>query len=727
MSATLPLVLAGCGVAGGGLLLMPRPTERMRVSVAFPPDLSADQVETVLGTIAGLPARARVVSDVEGRGGRLAFAVEADSSDVAGLRAGLQGVAPGLRLNEEDADPLPKPRLRAYVGWRGTFVLLRHDQRELAVAGLLGVLRSVEGQERLRLRVRLRPLVRPQAPSYRQPADPGLVERLLFPDQPLPRDQLRRIRDQFGGPLLSVRIEVAVWTASRARARRLLAAVVAGLKARSGPRGRCSVRTHRWAVPGFGTMLAPPELVALLGWPIQGPDVPGLSYVRSPQRLPDEAIPARGGRRWGVSTWPGMETRELHQPVVGSLSHGLILGPTGSGKSSLLASLLLDDVKGGRGVLLLDMKGDTALDVLARIPENRHGDVVVLDPSDGRPMPGLKAMGSRTPELTADLWVGLFRNLFADSWGVRTERYLRLGVQTLALGAGATITELPRVFSDPSFRHHLLRSADPLLGSAWASFEALSPTQQAEHLMAPLGKVQDVIGRRIVRAVLGQPEPKMTVGQVMRQARIVVARLSPGLLGTPTAQLLGALMVYEVYQAVMARQQVVPAARRPFGVYIDEPAVMGLAGVPLDALYELARGLGVGITTATQSVNQLPPTVQSALLLNAATLATFRTGSRDARIMAAELASVDVDQLQHLGRYEIALRLGLGPGQVTSVATARTLPLPDATADIEGLRDASAERYGTALEDVEAALAERWQATTKEPLDDVPLGRRRTS
>lgn len=236
-----------------------------------------------------------------------------------------------------------------------------------------------------------------------------------------------------------------------------------------------------------------------------------------------------------------------------------------------------------------------------------------------------------------------------------------------------------------------------------------------------------MVGRRLVRAVLGQPEPKVTIGQAMREARIVVVRLSPGLLGAPTAQLLGALVVYELYQAVMARQQLRPRARRPFGVYVDEPAVMGLAGVPLDALYELARGLGVGITTATQGIYQLPPTVQSALLLNAATLATFRTGSRDARIMAAELGSVDAEQLQHLGRYEIALRLGLGPGDVTSVATARTLPLPEATTEIEALRDASAARFGTALEDIEAALAERWQTSANEPLMDVPLGRRRTS
>lgn len=729
MAETVTLTTAGAALAASGLLLV-RPSAAMtRVAVAVPPDLTAEQVETLLGTIAGLPRHAQVTVEVEGADGRLSFVLEAHQRVVATLRAGLQGLAPGIRLSEpDDGEDLPAPSLRAWMGWRGSYVLLRTDQRELAVASLLGVLRAATRNERLRLRVRLRPVVRPKAPAHRRESAAGLLERIIWPLAPLPSDQLRQIRKQYAGPLLNARIEVLVWAASSARARQLLMQLVAVLRARSGVRGRFSVRAHRWARPGMGTMLAPPELVALIGWPLDGPDVPGLAYVRSPQRLPDDSIPRSGGRCFGVSTWPGMEQRQLHQPVVGSLSHALILGPAGSGKSSLLAGLLLDDVQAGRGALLLDMKGDTVLDVLERIPKDRQQDVVVLDPADRRPVPGLKAMTSATPDLTADLWVGLFRGLFADSWGVRSERYLRLGVQTLALHPAAAITELPRVFSDPTFRRQLLsRSPDLLLKSAWASFEALTPSQQAEHLQAPLGKVQDIVGRRVVRAVLGQTKPKTTIAQAMRDKRIVVVRLSPGSLGVPTAQLLGGLLVHEVYQAVMARQQLAPKARLPFGVYVDEPAVMGLSGVPLDGLYELARGMGVGITTATQSVSQLPPVVRSALLTNAATIATFRTGRSDALVMAGELLGVDAEQLQHLGQYEIALRLGLRHGQVASVATAKTLPLPPASSDPELLRDAAAGRYGVAAEETDRQLGERWQASAIDPSDAAPLGRRRVS
>lgn len=720
----------GAALIGVGVLLWREAVPATSWLVGFPADLDAQQVETLLGLVAGMSARARVTSHVEGADGQLRFRLESRRSELVALRSGLQGFAPGVRFDESasEPEPLTDRRFRAFIGWRGTHVLLRRDQPELAVAALLGVLRGARRGERLRFSVELRPVVRPKAPSgsREQHRSRGLLSRTFDPVPDLPADQLRLIRGQYAGPLLGVRIAVEIWAATADRARRLLHQVVAVLRARSGLRGRLSVRSHRFAIRGFGTMLAPPELVALMGWPLVGAEVPGVSYVRSPQLLPDPVVPATAvaGRLFGTSSWPGMERRRLYQPVIGALSHAVIVGPSGAGKSVLLARLMLDDITAGRGALLLDMKGDTALDVLARIPTKRERDVVVLDPSDPRPLPGLRALATDAPELTADLWVGLFRNLFPDSWGVRTERYLRLGVQTLALDRAATITDLPRVFRDVELRRRLVhRANEPLLASSWASFDALSPAQQAEHLAPVLGKVQDVILRRVVRGVLGQTAPKMTIARAMQSGRIVVVRLSPGQLGAPTAQLLGGLVMYEIYQAVMARQGIAPDRRTPYGVFVDEPNVMRHLPIPLDSLYELARGLGVPMATATQSVSQLSLDVQRALLTNAATLATFRAGYADAQLMARELGLTGA-QIQHLGQYEIALRLGLRPGLVASVMTARTLPLPEPSSDPEVIRTLAAERYGLALD------PPHQDAPAAEPpneLIDAPLGRRRRS
>lgn len=713
--------VAGVGFGVGALLLRPSPDQYV-ASLGFPPDVSAEQVESLLTTIAGLPAHARVYTEVDGHNGQLDFRLRSEPSSLTTLRASLQGIAPNVQLEAEmPLDDEPVPRLKGRIGWRGTHVLLRRDQRELSIAALLGVLRQAGRHERVRLSVRLRPVVRPKAPRRGSERSRDLPSRLLFPVPELPTDQLRKVREQFAGPLLNARLEVLVWAASEGRARQLLTQVVAVLRGRSGARGRFSMRSHRFALPGTGTMLPPAELVALIGYPLDGAVVPGLSYHRAPRLLPDPEIPTKALRTFGMATWHGMEDRPLTQPSEGILSHGFLVGPSGSGKSVLLARLMLDDIAAGRGALLLDMKGDTAYDVLTRIPEKRYGDVVVLDPADGRAMPALKAMDNRSPEMTADLWVALFSVIFASSWGVRVERYLRLAVQTISYDPSRSITELPLVFSDLALRRRLLaRANDPLLSSAWATFDALSPAQKAEHLAAPMSKTQDLFNRRVIRRVLGQSTPKITIGQAIADQRIVVVRLAPGALGSMTAQLLGGLVVHEVFQAVMARQSV-PADRRvPYGVFVDEPAVMRLVPVPLDSLYELARGLGVGMTIAAQSASQLPEVVRRAVMTNAATIATFRAEDEDARLMARKLPGISAEQLQYLGRFEIALRLGLAHGHVAQVTTARTLPLPDPVSDAVALLDAAAARYGSTIEEPVAAPNEP-------PPDDVPIGRRRVS
>jgi hypothetical protein len=717
----------GVGLGVGAFLLHDAPSEYV-ATLGFPADLGAEQVESVLATIAGLPAHARVHAEVDGHHGRLSFRLRAERSALETLRASLRGIAPQLHVGESvDFEHDPPARLTARLGWRGTHVLLRRDQRELSVAALLGVLREAGTSERVRLSVRLRPVVRPKAPRRldERSRDPEeRMRRVLSPTPELPSDQLRQIRQQYAGLLLSARIELLVWASSDARARQLLTQVVAVLRGRSGARGRFSVRTHSFALPSIGTMLPPAELVAVIGWPLDGVVVPGLSYNRAPRLLPDPRIPTRGARCFGMATWPGMEERPLWQPSEGALSHALLVGPTGSGKSALLARLFLDCVAAGRGALAVDMKGDTADDLLARLPKKRHGDVVIFDPADARPLPALKAVASSSPELTADLWIGLFRAAFADAWTLRTERYLRLAVRTIAHDEAVSIVDLPRVFSDLPLRRRLLaRANDPLLASAWATFDALSPAQRAEHLAAPLGKAQDLFSHSVIRRVLGQQQPKMTIARAIRAGRIVVVRLPAGELGSMTAQLLGGLVVHEIFQAVMARQALAASRRRPYGVYVDEPAVMRLVPVPLDSLYELARGLGVGMTIATQSVSQLPDVVRRAVLANAATIATFRAEDEDARLMARKLPGITSEQVQHLERFEIALRLGLAHGEVANVTTARTLPLPDPTVDVAALRDLSAKRFGATVETPSAPA----EVTEPPDIDDVPIGRRRRS
>jgi hypothetical protein len=258
----------------------------------------------------------------------------------------------------------------------------------------------------------------------------------------------------------------------------------------------------------------------------------------------------------------------------------------------------------------------------------------------------------------------------------------------------------------------------------------MRPQERANQLGSPLSKVSEVIGRRVVRVVLAQPQPQLDMRDVLATGKIVVVSLSAGRIGVPASRLLGALVIHELFQAVQARTALAPARRRPFFAYVDEPKVLADMPVPLDSMFELARGLGVGLTLGAQSLTQLPQAVQRAALTNAATIIAFKQAADDAVLLARELLELNAEELQGLGRFEIAARLGLGPGDTAPVATGVTLPLSEPASDPRAIRRASAERYGVPLAAVDEALRRRHGLggrTAPGASPDGPVGRVRRS
>jgi hypothetical protein len=258
----------------------------------------------------------------------------------------------------------------------------------------------------------------------------------------------------------------------------------------------------------------------------------------------------------------------------------------------------------------------------------------------------------------------------------------------------------------------------------------MRPQERANQLGSPLTKVSEVIGRRVVRAVLAQPQPQLDMRDVLATGKIVVVSLSAGRIGVPASRLLGALVIHELFQAVQARTALAPASRRSFFAYVDEPKALADIPVPLDSMFELARGLGVGLTLGAQSLTQLPKAVQQAALTNAATIIAFKQAADDAGLLARELLELNAEELQGLGRFEVAARLGLGPGDTAPVATGVTLPLSKPASDPRAIRRDSAKRYGAPLAAVDEALSRRHGLggrTTPGANPDGPVGRVRRS
>jgi len=724
-------LLVGAGLAGLGAWALRRPAVPLQWrELRFPRDLSVEHVEALLAHVAA--GSGPVVFVVEARYQRIGFLVGASKTVLAGLTSALSGIAPEIRLDEPGEEPAATPSLGARVWWSDRWPLLRTDASEMVVAGLLGSLSAVRAGEQVRLVVRLHPAGRAPRP------DPASLKVAT------------RLQSKLAGPLLRAEVLVGVSAYPAVRARQLCQTVIAALRTLNGPRGRMRVRrltvaaasravtrlTRQrswWLTPR--TLLSPTELVAIVGLPVAAPRVAGIAYGTAPRLMPPLELPSGRGsdeRLFAVSTWPAAKDRRLAQPVVGGLQHTAVIGPTGTGKSSLIARLVAQDVAAGRGALVVDVKGDLVTDLLARIPEQRRDDVVLLDPAWDGPQPGLSLFPAGVDrELTADLLLGTLAEIYRDSWGIRTSSYLRLGLTTLSYARGASLPLLSALFSDRAFRGRALRGVtDPLLLASWQRFEALSSVDQATQLAPALRKIDELVGRARLRLVLGQGQPRLHFGEVLARGRIVLVRLPPGLLGAPATRLLASVVLWQFFAAVEARAALPEGKRRPFFAYVDEIAALGSLPLPLDGLLERARGLGVGLTIAPQNLGQLTPSLRSALLANVGSLIAFRSGADEAKLLARELPPVSAEQLQHLERFEVAMKLSLGPGAVTPTMTGRTLPVGEPCSDAAAMRTHAAARFGATLADVDAALVQYLGLTTVRPDDgggvpDEPIGGRR--
>lgn len=719
------LVAAGTlAVASYGIwIAMSLREELITRQLRFSPDLTRAQVVAVLETIASLPRSEEVRFIANASGGRTQFWLSASKRNIALLDNVLNGYAPGIRI-EESGEPTPIVDLpnRRRLWWAGKHVLLREDTAESSSAALLGIVSGATPLKTVQFQIGLESI------GSRRP-------HLSDSRATTPSSRATAMTKKYSGHCLRMWIETGTDYESSSS---FVSQIRAALTTRNGLRGRLissrssSLVSFATALnpSAFSTIVSPAELVSLLPLPVGAPNIPGVEYGVATRLLPPHTIGhQKTGRAFGVSNWPGQESTQLIQPTAGAKSHSLLIGPSGSGKSWLLASLFLQDISNGHGALLLDMKGDTVADILSRVDERRRDDVVVLEPAAGNALPGLRSFGDQ-PELAADLWLQVFRGLFPESFGVRSQRYLRMGCRTLAAcDRTATILDLPRLFEDSGYRPKLVsRLDDPLLAGEWATFEQMSTAQKAEHVMSPLGKVNEVISRRNVRAVLGQPSPKTTIANALAERKIVLVSLPAGTLGQPAAQLLGALVIFEAWQAIMSRQSTAADQRPYIGLYVDEPAVLGNLPLPLDTLFETARGMGCGITLAAQSMKQLPPRVAHAALANSGTIAAFRPAHTDAKLLADELPGVTADQLQLLDPFTLALRLGMAPSETAPVTTAKTLPLCSPIVSADEMRSLSAERYGLDASDVDKRLRERLgvRAPGQDgPTDEVVLGDRR--
>lgn len=340
--------------------------------------------------------------------------------------------------------------------------------------------------------------------------------------------------------------------------------------------------------------------------------------------------------------------------------HVYVIGQTGTGKSTLLKSLIAQDIAAGEGLALIDPHGDLVDEVLDLIPGHRVDDVIIFDPSDPLYTVGINPF-YRVPKdeqaLVASNIVAALRHVWADSWGPRLE-YILLNTIMALLAAPdacrATFLSIPRFLVDPAYRKRVLATVDdPRVQSFFRDeFDHWGERLLAEALSPVQNKIGQVVAHPKVRAALCQWRPSFDLDAILRKRQVLLVRLPKGELGADPANLTGSLLVAGLLQAAMRRPT---DARTPFHLYIDE--FQNFTTEAFATILSEARKYALTLTIGHQYLDQLLPTVRSAVLGNVGSLISFRVGAQDAELMAKELGDVSAEALRDLVRGEVFVRL----------------------------------------------------------------------
>src|SRR2546426_4355538 len=358
------------------------------------------------------------------------------------------------------------------------------------------------------------------------------------------------------------------------------------------------------------------------------------------------------------------------------LAHLYAIGKTGTGKSTLLETLMRTDLYSGNGFALLDPHGDLAEKIQSAVPPERKHDLVYFNVPDSSRVLGFNPLAPAPPDarpLIASELLHAFKKIWADSWGPRMEHILRNALLTLLDQPEATLADILRLFNEPAFRHAAVgRVTSPAVRDFWVNeYEQYFWRLRAEAIAPIQNKVGAFLAHPILNRILTQPRSSFDLRAIMDEGKILIVNLAKGQLGEDVASLLGALLVSHIGSAGLSRANRPEATRRDFFLYLDEFHTFTTQS--LAAMLSELRKYRVGLVLAHQYLAQLDPMILEAILGNVGTVICFRVGPADAEILGREFHPVfSTTDLTNLPNHAVYLRLMI-EGAVSLPFSAETI------------------------------------------------------
>ncbi len=417
--------------------------------------------------------------------------------------------------------------------------------------------------------------------------------------------------------------------------------------------------------------------------------------------------------------------------------HMYIIGKTGSGKTSMLENMVIDDVRAGRGVAVVDPHGEFAENILDFVPESRADDVVYFNPADlDHPIAfnPLEKVDLENRHLVASGIMGVFKKIWPDVWSARIEYILNNALLALLEYPGSTLLGIMRMLAEKDYRRKIVSAlTDPVIKSFWINeFDRYSQRLEVEAVAAIQNKVGQFVSNPIIRNIVGQVHSTIDMRKIMDEGKILIVNISKGKVGEDNSALLGAMMITKLQLAAMSRVDVPMEKRRDFYLYVDE--FQNFSTESFANILSEARKYRLNLILAHQYIEQLDEKVEAAVFGNVGTIVSFRVGATDAEFLEKEfMPDFNASDLVNLPNRHIYIKLMID-GVTTKPFSAMTCDVYERPK--ESLKDIIIEnsrfKYGVKRQIVEEKIAEEWmsgadsvgeriQQRSERPLDKVLL------
>lgn len=341
--------------------------------------------------------------------------------------------------------------------------------------------------------------------------------------------------------------------------------------------------------------------------------------------------------------------------------HMYVIGKTGTGKTTLLKTMIRQDIDAGRGLAVFDPHGDMVEDLVTMIPPERRDDLVYFNVPDPNLDFGYNPLANVPPEkrsLVASGVLEVFKKLWIDSWGPRLEHLLRNALLALVEIPEATLEDVLRLLEDRAYRRRVCeRISNRRVRDVWLHEYEDYPVRLRGEAAAPIqNKVGAFLADPVIRAILTERKKRLDLRQIMDEGKILLVNLAKGKIGEDSAALLGALLVSGIEVAALSRADQSEEKRCDFYIYLDE--FQSFTTLSLASMLSELRKYRVSMVLAHQYLTQLDERVRDAILGNAGTLIAFRVGLWDAEILEKEFwPEFRAEDLVQLPNHHIYLKL----------------------------------------------------------------------